>query len=60
MISINITGSIISDVRFDEVFLTYNGVTTVSVYKLKGVTQATVTETVDTNNPPNVIHLVRT
>jgi hypothetical protein len=60
MISINITGSIISDVRFDEVVLTYNGVTTVSVYKLKGVTQATVTETVDTNTPPNVIHLVRT
>jgi hypothetical protein len=60
MISINITGSIISDVRFDEVVITYNGVTTVQVYKLKGTTQATVTETVDTNTPPNVIHLVRT
>jgi hypothetical protein len=59
MIATTASGAIISDVMFDEVAVSYSGVTTTMVYKLKGVVKATVTETVDTNTPPRMIGLKR-
>jgi predicted Na+-dependent transporter len=61
MISLGISGSLIAGIMFDEVVIAYpSGTSTVMQYKYKGNVVATVTETVNTDTPPKMIHLVRT
>jgi hypothetical protein len=62
MIVVPISGSLIAGIQTDEVVVSYlpDGVTTVFQYLYKGNLQATLTETVDTNNPARLIHAKRT